>query len=418
MDSNIIIIFSILLFVISLIFTEIKFKSIFELNILYSLLWIIVIIASKYNNLGLIRPRDNIYLIIFLSMLLINLMYLFLPFKNKNIIDYSRYKINEKRILVLNIIAYILFLPSIISAFKLLITNGFDLVLVRNTVYVGITESENAAIYSIIFRTIPTAIFTFIELISSYYLIQNKNKKIIIIGLFDMILGTLIYGGRNFILYFALFCFFHYLNIPNKNRIKIKKRYFLYLILLLFFITKNRDVNKISFIQTIILYYAGSLSFLEVIMRQPVTYGLNVHHYGLLSFGFITEPIILVLKTFFKFNIKVPSYYFNIYAQRFVNIGESIFILYNNNTTFLYPFALDFGINYLLLGTIIYFSIILFTLSKKNKGNLSYYFIYIYISSTLLNSSVSYGLIGLSSSLIILLTFLTIKKMPNGGENK
>ncbi len=419
MDSNFIIIFTIISFMFFLVFTEIKYKSIFELNIIYSLLWIIMMIVSKYNNLGLVKPRVEIYLFISISIIIINIIFIFIPIKtkNKDMTNYSNYLINYKKVFILNIIAYILFIPSIISALKILFTNGLNLLLIRNTVYVGITEMENAAIYSAFFRTIPTAIFIFVELISSYNLINRENKKMIYIGLADMIVGTFIFGGRNFVLYYAIFCLFHYINIPNKNKIKIKKRYFLYFILLLLFITTNRDVNNISFVQTIILYYAGSLSFLEVIFSNPTLYGLNVCHYGLLTFGFITEPIILVLKTIFRLNIKVPSYYFNIYAQQFVNIGENKYMLYNNNSTFFYPFALDFGKDFLLLGATIFFFIILFVLNQKNKGKLFFYFVYIYLSAVIVNSSVSYGLIGLSSAIIFILMWYCVERKEKSEAN-
>ena len=101
-------------------------------------------------------------------------------------------------------------------------------------------------------------------------------------------------------------------------------------------------------------------------MSNHLSYGLDVKHFGYLTLGFITEPIALILKVLFRMNIKVPSYYFNIYAQKFVNIGASGVSLYNNNTTFWYPFILDFGFKYAIVGAIIFFCIIAFVSNKKN----------------------------------------------------
>ena len=99
-----------------------------------------------------------------------------------------------------------------ISAIKLILSSGLNLVLIRNTIYVGITESTNAGISSIFLRTIPTAIFNFTEIMSAYYLVKKENKKIVIMGFVDLIVGTLIFGGRNFLLNYIIFYFFNYIN--------------------------------------------------------------------------------------------------------------------------------------------------------------------------------------------------------------
>lgn len=413
MDNFMVLFLYVLLLVVSFILTKIKTNKYLHINTIYTVLWFFVLFFSMNNNLGLLKPRIEIYLLVLVSAVIFNVMYLFSYKKVKmGKIDYSRFNINTKKIVLLNIIAYILFFPSIISAIKLIISSGLNLVLIRNTIYVGITESTNAGISSIFLRTIPTAIFNFTEIMSAYYLVKKENKKIVIMGFVDLIVGTLIFGGRNFLLNYIIFYFFNYINNTDK-KLKLKKRYILVLIIILFLVTSNRDVSNISFIQTIILYFAGSLSFLELILSNPLSYGLNVKHYGNLTFGFIVEPIVLLLKTLFRLDIKVPSYYFNVYAQKFVNIGSSRISLYNNNTTFWYPFMLDFGFKFAIVGAIIFFMIICFVTNKKNSGNLKYYFIYIYLSSVVINSSVSYKLIGLSSSLIIALILFCIEKRKN-----
>ena len=410
MDNFTIAILYMMVTIVSLMFTKIKTGKYFQINIVYTILWLFIMFFSMNNSLNLLKPRLYIYVVILLSTVLFNLIFLLFYKKVKlNSIDYTGYSINTRKIICFNIVAYILFLPSIISAFKLIISNGFNLLLIRDTIYVGITQSSNASVASIFLRTIPTAIFIFTEIVSSYYLVKRQNKRIIIIGIVDVIVGTLIFGGRNFLLNYIIFYFFNYISNASK-KIKLKKRYILLIIIVLFFVTLSRDVSSISFMQTIILYFSGSLSFLEYILQNPLSYGLDMKHYGQLTFGFLTEPIAIILKSILGINAKVPSYYFNIYAQKFVDIGTTKKFLYNNNTTFWYPFMLDFGINYAIFGAIIYFILICFVLNKKNSGNQKFYFIYIYLCSTIINSSVSYKLIGLSSTLIILLILFTIEK--------
>jgi len=409
-SSSLILFLSVLVLCIFIMITKVITGSVLSINIIYSLLWIIIMFLSINNALGLLAPRKEIYWLIFASIIVFNIIYLLLHRKKKNSSkeDNNYYFVNERKLWILNFVSYVLVFPFIIKALGMIISNGFDLLLIRNTIYVGITESDNAFV-SIFCRTIPTAIFIFTELVSSYYLICKKNKKVILLGLVDVLVGTLIFGGRNFLLNYILFYVFHYLNTDKGNKIKIKKRYILLVIVLLFLVTKNRDVSGISFVQTIILYFAGSLSFLEYMLCYPSMYGLNSNYYGLLTFGFITEPLILLTK-FLGFNYQVPSYYFNIHAQKFVDIGITKRYLYNNNSTFFYPFMLDFGMSYAIVGVILYVIIISVVDRMKNKGNLKFYMIFIYLCSTVLNSSISYKLIGLSSSVIIALSLFIIER--------
>lgn len=411
---------AILDFILSFFFATLTKKKTgvyLRINVIYSFIWSVISLLGFINPLGLIAPSNAVFGLVTASIVLFNLIYLF-SFRKQGDkpVDYSSFFIRNRRIVTLNVIAYVLLIPVLISAVGLLLNNGFNLLAIRDEIYVGITDSNNS-VYSILCRTIPTAIFLFTELISTYYAITKKNKAVFALGIVDLLVGTVVFGGRNFILYYVIFYFVHFLNLRKELGLHLNKKVLLFGILALAIVTGMRDVNGLSLFETITLYYAGSLSFLEYIVQNPVSYGLMVQHYGLLTFGFITEPIIIALNVLLGTGLKVPSYYFNTYAQKFVNISDIGTLLYNNNSTFFYPFMLDFGISGAILGAFIYFSIIIFAEKLNRKGNLKLYFVSVFLYSSVINSSISYKLIGLSATIIIVLCLACIGK-KRGRKNE
>lgn len=407
--------FSILMVIFWGLLTKKYTGRILRINILFSLLWIFVMYCSIFNNIGLVIPRDEIFINIFVAIFLFNIIYIIM-YKNNNkdkiSINYSKYNINNKKIIVLNIIAYILIIPFLIEAINIILTTGFNFGVIRDTIFVRISNSDNFFMQNS--RVIINVVFSLTQLIATYYLVifkykKSKNeKKIIVLGILDVILSTIVFGGRGALFNFILFYLFNYLCNRNK-KIKIKKRYIFLIIAILVFVTQNRTSNSIPFVQSFILYFAGSLSFLEVILRNPFYFGLDQKHYGAMTLGFIIEPIILFIKIL-GINIRIPSYYFNIYAQNFINIGENSIYQYNNNTTMFYPFALDFGLNGMFIGVIIYSLIISYVNRRKNSGNLRFYFIYILLCAGVMNSSMDYDLIGYSKFILFLTILFVVKK--------
>ena len=180
--------------------------------------------------------------------------------------------------------------------------------------------------------------------------------------------------------------------------------------------TSIRTGSILGFMDNIIMYLSGSLSFLEYILSNPIEYGLNDGlMYGYMTFAFILEPIILVLKSVFGINAKIPSYYFNNYVQNFVNISDTGISLYNNNTTMFFNFIKDFGI-YGVYISVIFLVTFIVNMEKKfyRNNNIRNLFYLIYLYTIIFTSSISYKLNGISSSLIfILLWIITLKKKPD-----
>ncbi|MEI2400457.1 hypothetical protein, partial [Paenibacillus phytohabitans] len=199
-----------------------------------------------------------------------------------------------------------------------------------------------------------------------------------------------------------------YLILKKFKDIKIKKSYVFIGIILLLIITLLRGTSGYSLLDMGVLYYVGSFSYLELIMQHPMLYGLsNSLLYGYLTFGFLIEPFVLLLKLVFALDIDVPSYNFNIYTQTFVNIGETKSIFYNNNTTMLYTFIRDFGDFGIILGPAliaIAVCVVESTLNKYNNKLMVYFFVILY--SLIVNSTMFYTMMSISSSLLIMFVLI------------
>lgn len=408
------------IFFILLIITKYKYNTIFKINLIFAALWCFCGITSMYNNLGLIKPSVYLHALIIISIIIFNAIYL-INFKKYTEIKENQtgmtYLFNKKTIYLLSTIAIILISPNLINAIRTIAENGLNLEILRNEVYVELTETNNFYL-QFFTRNMPTAIFTVVLLIVSIELADNKKHNLWI-AVVNIIIGTFTFGGRNFILSFVLFYISAIILMKKKNRIKIKKRYIAFGVFVLWIITYLRTGNAFEFIDMIIVYFSGSLSFLETIIQNPDKFGLdNGLMYGYMTFAVVVEPIVLVLKLFFGFTIKVPSYYFNSNVQSFTNISENGIYLYNNNTTMFYNFIMDFGIYGAFISIIILAIIIVYFEKKFYKTNKKFpLLITIYLYATLMTSSITYKLNGISTTLVILIIYIVSKKNKKIKEN-
>lgn len=322
----------------------------------------------------------------------------------------EKYEINYKLIKILNIVALILVSKHFLYAISIILKNGFDLTSVRNEVYVGITESGNF-IMMFLTRTIPSAVFNITVMIAAIDL-YRRRKYILHWAVAAIIINTVTFGGRFLILNFIVYYIAAHLTMRKEFKSKINKKYIILVGIILAGVTMSRGLGKESILDKVILYFAGSFSFLELILKNPSQFGFSQGlTYGYLTFGFIFEPIVLFLKAAFGVNIDVPSYYFNIYVQGWYNIGETRNMLYNNNTTMLYTFLRDFGELGIIIGTMLLAITICICENKYRRNkDYRYFLILVYMYTVIVNSTIMYTLTKITSSLIFILMFIVTKK--------
>ena len=396
--------------------TKYKYRIYILPNTVYTVLWAGVGCLGILNNLDLLEPSLKVHFYILTSIVIFNITYfIFSPqFKSnrkplQNTVG-SNYIIDYKLVYYFTAIALLLLSIHTVEAFNIVLRNGLDMTLIRNTNNYNV-ENSGVLFFGFLTRSIPLAITTAVSLISAINLNLN-NKKLSLCAILLISVYTFTFGGRFQLLNFVTFYLATYLIFKNKFKVKIRKRYIGLAIIMLALMTILRGAELSLLIEKVIIYFVGSLSFLELIISNPNFFGIGeVPIIGFLTFGFIFEPIVLALKLFFGVNIDVPSYYFNIHAQKFYDIGEATVRLYNNNTTMFYNFIYDFGQIGVILGPIIICLLICISESKYNKkNNLRSLLFLVFLYSVIVNSPMMYTLTNINSSLILIFLFIFVKK--------
>lgn len=410
-----IIVIYIILIATSLAVTKNKYRIFIRPNTIFSILWCAAGILAICNNLGIVSPTIKIHTYIIASVITFNLVY-FIFLKNINKTSMSvndlTLQVNYKVIIVLSILGLLLISPNTLVAIKTLLLTGFSLSAVRVNYA---TQTASGKFFYVFFtNNLPIAIFGATSLIAAIDLV-NKKQKLLLLAIFNVLIGTITFGGRYLIMNFIIYYIAGYLILKKYNHIKMRKSYILTAVIVLVSITILRGTDGLSVLNMAILYYTGSLSYLQVILTNPELYGLtSLPMYGYLTFGFLFEPFVLGLKLLLGLNIDVPSYYFNIYAQPFVNIGETSIRYYNNNTTMFYTFIRDFGESGVVIGTALMAIAVCLIQNRFEKyGKIRSLYILVLLYSVIFNSTMMYNLTSISSSLVIIILLFVSRERNN-----
>lgn len=409
--------FVVLLFVF--IITKIKYNKYLLPNTIFTSLWTFIVLLSLSIDIGLIKPSMTIYLYALSAILTFNFVYLVFTKKshllfNKKLNEKKTYQMNHKNIIAFEIIAVILISPNLIFSLIEIVSNGFDLANLRNQTY--IEDRFNNHILTFLFRSVPMSIFTVIMLISIKDLVDGK-KKYLYIMIFNLVIEIITFGGRGKLWNFVAFFIGAMITSNRMKSLNYKqKKYLVYAFIGLIIVTMLRGEDIFNVAHTAYLYFVGPFSYLELMIQNPENFGLKEPLLlGYLTLGFLFEPLVLVLKAFIGLNFDVPSYHFNIFAQRFVDIGTNEYMFYNNNTTMLYTFIRDFGPIGVVIGTAITALLIVFFQRRAIKfNNMKYKILLIFMYSVIFDSARVYMLT--NTNLIII--FITLSVIINRTNKK
>ena len=397
----------IVLFILILIFNFFKHRNILTVGVLISFIWILCGIFIEIRFLPIIKPSIQVHSYIFQFLLIFNLIYLLFLKKNNRLKFFPIFQISKNKIAFLyifNILAILIILPLTYRVAIFVIENGFYTY--RSYIFQYIEDSHYL---QFLYKNIIFSIFDTTALITAFSLATRKKSKLLIImTIIGILLYTFTFGGRysifNFIIYYV-----SSVVIVKYRHNHFKVRYAVFGILALLLVTNIRGNGSYSILESIYLYFIGSFSYLQYILDHPIYYGLSDNFHGFLTFGFIFEPIVLTMKQFFGSNLDVPSFYFNIYAQQFVNIGDSNVVMYNNNSTMFYVFIRDFGNLGVTIGSIILSSVFVYFSNKfyTNKKIVSGV-ILVYLSNVIITGTMMYSLITARASISILIVLFIL----------
>lgn len=364
---------------------------------LFTFFWCAIGLLSILETQGMRIPSLTVhtYVWIFISIVDIVILRFYL---SKSLFS-SAVHFDNKIVITLQIIATILYAYTFFSALAIFVlTENFDAV--RSMYYSTTTDNYIATLF---FRIIPSGILDGLIIYYIFRLFVTGKFQFVVYAALDVILLTFPTGGRYAIMliFFCIAtCFLSNAYVTKKTK---RQLFFCMLLLFIFvlYITTKRGQDVVYTLQT---YFSGSLSFLDYILEDPRSFGLNKYTYGYLTFGAIIEPIVLILKVLNLTSIKTPSFEFDQYCQQFYNISASSEALYfNNNTTILYHFIRDFGEVGIGIGALFISLVISISMRRSNKSvflNL----VYIYFWVVLFESTFTYQFFGSN----VIFTFITL----------
>ena len=405
------------LLAITILWTKNKYNTLLLPQVLYTCMAAGGGILAKLNPLNLIEASDATHYYMIISIIVFNLTSFAIIKRSKKIdnntesIAFNFSDQGYNAIIFLTVIGIALMLPNTIQVLQRV--NIFSLNFEQSRQFYAELTQSGRFLYVFFTCNIPTAILNVGLLLCAIELTFGKKKLLGITAIF-LLLVSFTYGGRSYFLNFAVYFFVAQILIGQKRvkKTKIRLRYIIFAVFCIILITLARDNGKNSLFGWFTLYFSGSFSFFEYMRIHPNLFGLNEPLlFGYLTFGFLLEPFILATKAFFGVPLDVPSYYFNKYAQIFVDIGETNSIWFNNNTTWLYTFIRDWGPAGVIIGPVLVALVMGICINRYNQNPTTRNLCLICIGYTcVINATMSYTMTSVSSSLILLFVILATSK--------
>ena len=314
---------------------------------------------------------------------------------------------------LVQLFVWILVIPMAIKSFTV-----FASTLSLAAVRINFFGADNfSSVYESLFlRQMPMGMLNGMILICTFISFEKKQYKYLIIAAINTLIVSFVAGGRYSIMLLLYSIVIMWINDPTilsniqwiQKYKKLIKRLGFTIFVLLMLLTANRGQ---AVFKAIFLYYSGSLSFLDYILEYPEHFALNQHMHGYMMFGFILEPLVLLLKVLGLTDAKIPSYYFNIYCQNYYDIGDGLHsILINANTSILYYYFRDFGFIGVFIGAVLVGSLTVYFFNKwKCMGNASSGIMYLFMCNVLFNSIMTNQLFSLTPFFIALTIILCTK---------
>lgn len=386
-----------------------KFDRVLNFVSIFSAIWLCFGAISALDIMGLRLPDIKIHIYVWLFVIIVDAVILIFA-TTKTVYCNSSLKdieISNKRAKCIQVFTLLMLIPLLYKVLFLIISSG-SLVAIREMYFSG--EIFPNFFQDLIFRIIPMAIVNALIVYYTFISFEMKKYNYLIIAIADALLATLINGGRYaliLLLYVMVLLWttgnitFTELGIFSKYKKRIRGVFFIIVAL----ITITTIIRGQKIVQSIFVYFAGSLSYLDYIVDNPTMFALDKPLHGYLTFGAFFEPIILLLKAIGITSAKVPSYEFNIYCQKYYDIGsESSHVLFNANTSIIYYFLRDFGFFGIIIGAVVLGAIVVMAYNKWQRGSRFWGLMFVYLGNVLFNSLMTYQLIG-TTPLFICVTF-------------
>ncbi|WP_154886891.1 oligosaccharide repeat unit polymerase [Longibaculum muris] len=414
----------IILFSIELLLSINKFHKIINIVSIFTGIWCVFGAVSSLGLYDLRIPNGIVHVYAWLFVFIVDSIILtFMTNKKMDIERNTNLALsNNHRAFKIQLFSLILIVPMVLKVVSILLSSG-SLSTIRQMYFSG--NNFSSMYLDMLFRIIPMSLLNALIIYFVYFSFETKKRKYLYYSLFNTILVTIINGGRYAIILLLYSIIIMWITgnvdvsktfIDTRYKKKIKKiTMILVAIMILVTIRRGQELLK-----NIVIYFSGSLSYLDYILENAPQFALNQRLHGYLTFAAFIEPVVLLLKFCGLTTAKVPSYEFNMYCQGFHDIGNgNITVLFNANTSIIYYFLRDFGWIGIIIGAIFISLIIVKAYNKWQSGNRFYGMVFIYLVNILFNSLMTYQLVGVGPFFAILaLYFITQRKFVFGKSLK
>lgn len=357
----------------------------------FSFIWFGITGFASLGVFGYRIPNltTNIYIVTYV--LIVNLIILFFSTGKTDQCEKSYLEMEPiNNAFLIETIVLLLLSPSIMNAVRVFATSR-SFVAVRLSYFRGDYLSSPFA--GLLFKQIPIGMLQGLIIYHVFYSFETKRYKALAVAVFNTVLITVVNGGR----YAIMLLIYSILILWMTNHISLSdskwinkyrksiKRTVIIILLAMVALTVNR--GQVIY-RSVIGYFSGSISFLDYIVQNPQLFELDQPLHGYLTFGFILEPIVFLLKYLRITDAKIPSYYFNIVGQNYYNVGNGTQTHYMNaNTTIIYHFIRDFGFLGIIIGALLVGTLtVLFYNRWKKKNDRFAGMLFIYMCNVLFNS--------------------------------
>lgn len=347
----------VLIFVFTIICVKNKFGNYFNFINVFVGFWALCGFISTLGLYDLIKPSNQIHILCIMFILTMDVVMLnFMHSKNqihKNNVEIDDLELGNLPN-IMQIISFLLISVIFFRALSSVFSGGFSAV--RSSFYSS--DYSGKYMFNLLCRQAPIGMIEGLIIYYTYASFAYKKPKYLINAVLNVLVVTIASGGRYEVVFFVLAVLMTLIisgNAIEQEALHWAKKYKKYVFTIAgaviavgIYITLSARNGGV--IKGLISYSSGSLSFLDIIMRHPNSFGLNSKLYGYMTFSVITEPIVLLMKFCGLTTVKAPSWFFNTYCQPFYNISTGTTPLYfNNNTSIIYFLYSDFG----WIGTII-----------------------------------------------------------------
>jgi len=408
---------------VHLYYTKKRKGRLLTVGSVYISIWCVCLAISSFGLYELFVPSLKTYILAYGHCIIFSLISLFsgrlcnnleafvseFQYDESHNLAGGKLQINTFLMVVLHIITYLYSANYFRTAWSYLSLFGVQSLRGASLEDIGQTTSS-----ALMFQWVLLPVFSITMIYAGIKLVRERKFSIIVVfAILDAVLYGVLYGGRYIFFKLAFFLIMPAIIENSKGifgLIKREKKIFAIVVaafIVIVVITSDRRLSGFNFAGNVIVYYTGSIGFLDKLMDtfNPPQY------YGYFTFGSVINFVRSVLNIVFSIPYAGSDQVFNDYTAAGLRIGAHT--IYNSLSTSIYPFVLDFGYYFSFIGTVLFALLANFTEKQfYRKRSASTECLYIFVLYTVFDSILKYNFISPGSLISLILPFLFVTRRP------